>query len=434
MIKAVILAGLIAGTFSSNLIAEDQLIDRIVAIVNDGIVLQSEVDQETAAIKQQAREAGQQLPQADILSARVLERLVLNKVQMLQAKKTGITIDEDTLNRAITSIARNNNMDLSAFRQALRSQGLKYQAFRESIREELTISRLRTREVDARVNISPRDIDRYLSRNKGGDGSTNSSYKIQHILIGLPEGASAQQIKTANNKAIELLKQIRSGGDFAKLAVTHSDGARALDGGSIGWRNLEELPELFSDSLKKLSIGKTSEPLRSANGFHLLLIQDIQDQDKQVATETRARHILLRDDNEGGDNDANRQKLQALKGQIESGTAFETVAKEFSHDSNSAANGGELAWFRSGEMVAEFEKVAASQPIGAISEPFHSSFGWHIVETLERRAYSPSQESQRAEAEATLKKARSDEEYDLWLRKLRSEAYVELRNDANNAQ
>lgn len=430
MIKAVILAGLIAGTFSNYSIAEDQLIDRIVAVVNDGVVLQSEVDQETAAIEKQAQESGQQLPRGKILSQRILERLILNKVQMLQAKKTGINIDEDTLNRAITSIARNNNMDLSSFRQALRSQGLEYQIFRESIREELTISRLRTREVDAKVNISPRDIDRYLSRDSGSDSSQKSSYKIQHILIGLPEGASAQQIKIASDKTVEVLQLIRNNGDFAKLAATHSDGARALDGGSIGWRSLNELPELFSETLSKLSVGETSEPLRSANGFHLLRVEDIQDQDKQIATETRARHILLRDASDGSDNDANRQKLQTLKNQIESGTAFETVAKEFSHDSNSAANGGELAWFRSGEMVAEFEKVAANLPIGSISEPFHSSFGWHIVETLERRAYNPSQESKRAEAESTLKKARSDEEYELWLRKLRSEAYVELRNDS----
>lgn len=428
MIKAVLIAGLLAGTFASSTYAQDQLIDRIVAVVNDGVVLQSEVDQETAAIKLQAREAGQQLPSSNVLAQRILERLVLNKVQMQQAKKTGINIDEDTLNRAITSIARNNNMDLSAFRQALRSQGIEYQVFRENIREELTISRIRTRDVDAKVNISPRDIESYLARNNDNSSVNKSSYKIRHILIGLPEGASAEQIKSANDKALELLKLIRTGGNFAKLAATHSDGSKALDGGSIGWRNPEELPTLFSDALRKLSIGQTSEPLRSANGFHLLRVENIQDQEKHIATETRARHILLRDAIEGGDNDANRIKLQALKERVESGTPFEAVAKEFSHDSNSAANGGELPWFRPGEMVAEFEQVAASLPIGTISEPFHSSFGWHIVEALERRAYNPSLESKRAEAEATLKKARSDEEYDLWLRKLRSEAYVEIRD------
>ncbi|CAG0878737.1 unnamed protein product [Cyprideis torosa] len=416
----------LANIFSSAVFAEEQLLDRIVAVVNDGVILQSEVSQELIVIRQQAREAGQQLPSDDILSERVLERLILNKVQMQQAEKTGINVDEDTLNRAITSIARNNNMDLARFRQALQAQGIAYQTFRESIREELTIARLRTRDVDSKINISSREIDNYLRRNNDTSNSSgsSSSYKIQHILIGLPEGASAEQINSANDKALEVLALIKKGGDFAKLAATYSDGAKALDGGSIGWRSLEELPQLFADSLKELSVGQTSQPLRSANGFHLLRVEDIQNQDKQIATETRVRHILLRDAGNA------RQQLLALKQRIESGASFAELAREFSEDSNSTANGGELPWFRSGEMVPEFEKVAESLPIGSISEPFQSSFGWHIVETLERRAYNASEESKRAEAEMTIKKVRSDEEYELWLRKLRSEAYVEIR-DAN---
>ncbi len=412
-------------SFGQKPMADEVLIDRIVAVVNNDVILQSELDRETVSLQRQAAESGQRLPRQEVLLQRILERLIQNKVQLQRADALGITVDEDTLNRTITSIARNNNMDLSAFRQVLRREGIDYQVFRNNIREELTISRLRNREIDSKVTVSPREIDAYLKRNED-DQIQRSNYKLQHILIGVPEGANAEQIQQARTKITEIQTALDAGEDFAQLAATHSDGARALDGGSIGWRRSQELPELFAEAIETLGPGQITPPLRSPNGFHLLKVQQIKDAETFIATETRTRHILLKDSDSGND-DASRAKLQQIRQRIIEGESFSELAKSLSEDKSSAASGGELPWYRPGEMVSEFEKVAANTPLGQISEPFRTSFGWHIVEPLERRNYNPTIESRRSEAENTLRKTRADTEYDLWLRRLRSEAYVEIR-------
>ena len=405
--------------------AEDKLIDRIVAVVNNDVVLSSELDREILLLEKQAGQAGQRLPDRNVLMDRVLERLIRNKIQMQRAETLGISVDEETLNRALSSIARNNNMSLAGFRQALRSEGIDYQGFREGIREELTISRLRAREVDNKITVSQREIDSFLKRSEQ-NRQQQSSYRLQHILIGVPDGASSEQIATARNKIAEIAASLDTGADFGRLAATHSDGAKALDGGDIGWRTPDELPELFADAITPLSAGEISEPLRSPNGYHLLKVNDIRSSEAETATETRARHILIKDKPDTN-SDTNRARLQDLRERIVGGESFAQVAKDFSEDSNSAVRGGELPWYRRGEMVPEFEQVVASLPIGAVSEPFRSDFGWHIAEPMERRQYNPSSENRRKEAEATLRKTRGDEEYDSWLRRLRSEAYVEIR-------
>ncbi len=406
--------------------AEDTLIDKIVAVVNNDVVLSSELDRELELLEKQAKESGQRLPETSVLEQRVLERLIQNKVLMQRATTLGISVDENTLNRAITSVARNNNMSLGDFRQALRLEGIDYQGFREGIREELTISRLRAREVDNKLVISPRDIDNFLKRSKDSEQS-QSSYRLQHILVGVPDGASSEQLAAAQQKINEIASAIKGGSDFGTLAATHSDGARALDGGDIGWRKPDELPELFSSAISPLKAGDVTEILRSPNGFHLLKVIDLRSDNATVASETRARHILIKDKPES-DNDKNRITLQGIRDRIVAGESFEELAKAFSEDSNSAVKGGELPWFKPGEMVPQFEQVVANLPIGQLSEPFRSDFGWHIAEPLERRQYNPSTENRRKEAEEILRRTRSDEEYDAWLRRLRSEAYVELRD------
>ncbi|MCB1754842.1 MAG: peptidylprolyl isomerase [Gammaproteobacteria bacterium] len=427
MKKQILVAAILFATLTANsLYAEDTLIDKVVAVVNDDVILQSEVERETQLLTRQASEAGQRLPEAEILRERILERLIQNKVQMQRAENLGISVDEDSLNRAINSIARNNNMDLSRFRQALREEGLDYQVFRQNIREEMTIARLRNREVEANVNVSAREIDAYLKRTTGQDAA-QSSYKLQHILIGVPEGASSEQIRQASNKIEAIRKSLSDGGDFAQIAAANSDGARALDGGEIGWRRPQELPELFAEAIMQLGPGEISPPLRSPNGFHLLKVQEIKDDSASTVTETKARHILLKE-TATRDSDASRALLQQIRQRLTDGESFASLAQEFSDDPNSASQGGELPWYKPGEMIPEFEQVAQSLPTGQVSEPFRSSFGWHLVETLERRAVDPSQKNQRAEAEATLRKTRADEEYELWLRRLRADAYVEIRD------
>lgn len=404
---------------------EAELLDRIVAVVNNDVVLHSELDRELQMLEKQARDSGQRLPDPEVLEPRVLERLIQRKVQMQRAQSLGISVDEESLNRAIASIARNNNLSLPQFRQALRQEGLDYPSFREGIREELTISRLRSREIDARISISPKDIENYLKRT-ASDTQEQASYNLQHILIAVPDGASSEQIRAANQRIAEIAAALNNGGDFAQLAATYSDGAKALDGGAIGWRQPGELPPLFADAIVSLKAGDTTAPLRSPNGFHLLKVVDVRNEQNQLATETLARHILIRHEDDG-DNETNRQKLQAIRARILQGEDFSKVAASVSDDTNSATNGGELPWYGPGEMVPAFEQVVASLAIGQLSEPFRTDFGWHIAEPLERREFNASEENRRSAAEAALRKSRSDEEYELWLRRLRAEAYVEIR-------
>ncbi len=407
--------------------AEDKLLDKIVAVVNNGVILQSEVDLELQQLQQQAIQSGQRLPELDVLSERVLERLIQEKIQIQHAKEIGIHVDEDTLNRAIRSIARNNSMDVSAFRRALRQDGIDFQVFRNNIRNEITISRVRAREVDTNINVSAREVDALIKRNKASQNQ-RANYDLQHILIAVPEGATASEIQKSKTRIDQIFNQLNLGADFSQLAVRHSDGAKALEGGRIGTRKLQELPDLFARTIVKLRKNEISSVLRSPNGFHIIKVLDVKNEQEQEVIETKARHILLKTKSESELN--GRDELRNLRQQIINGKDFAVIAEQFSDDATSAANGGELPWFKPGEMVPIFEEIASNLQKNELSEPFQSEFGWHIVELLERRVLDSDREKIRVQATEALRKTKSDEEYDLWLRRLRADAYIEIRDQS----
>ncbi len=425
MIKKFIVPALLIFGISQLLEAQEKLLDQIVAVVNNGVILQSELNLELQQLQQQATLSGQRLPEPDILNERILERLIQEKIQIQHAKNIGINVDEDTVNRALKSIARNNNMDMSSFRKALKKDGINFQSFRTSIRNEITISRVRTREVDSKIIISNREIESLIKRNQASKNQ-RASYELQHILISVPEGATAIQIQESKSLANQIFNQLNLGGDFSQLAARYSDGSKALDGGNIGLRKPQELPDLFARTIVKLKKDSLSPILRSPNGFHILKVLDIQHDQNEAIIETRTRHILLRSDT-NNDEDI-REELSTLRQEIINGKDFAILAEQFSEDARSAAQGGELPWYRPGEMVPIFEKVAQNLRVNEISNPFQSDFGWHIIELLERRMLDSDKEKIRSEATETLHKTKSDEEYELWLRRLRADTYVEIRD------
>ena len=428
MIKQFIQASMLALLLSHHVhSAQDKLLDQIIVVVNDGIILQSELAHEIAQLQSQARQSGQRLPDEQVLHKRVIERLIQQKIQLQYASDINLNIDEESLNRTLSSIARNNNMDLSGFRNALKQEGITYQSFRENIRNELTIQRIRARVIDTKIIVSNREIETWITRNQASEASS-SEYNLQHIVIDIPEGASALQIQSAQAKINKLQAQLNLGADFSELASNYSTGPKALDGGNIGWRKPTDLPDLFANAIIKLSANGISPILRSSNGFHLLKVLEIKKTKAASLTETLARHILLSVESQD-ESENKRREILGIRAKLLKGENFATVARQFSQDTRSASNGGELPWYRPGEMVPIFEETANSLNIGELSQPVLSDFGWHIIEVIERRELASNQEVLRAKATSAIKQLRSDEEYELWLRRLRAEAYIEMRDN-----
>lgn len=401
-------------------------IDRIVAIVDDDVVMQSEFDRFKERILQQMGQRGGQMPPEDIVNRQVLERLVMAKIQLQYAKRAGVTVDDDTLNKAVTSVAAQNKLSLEQFREVLAKEGYDYAQYREDIRNEITLARLKQREVDNRVTVSDREIDSYLQnpRNQGTAGDTE--YRISHILIATPEGATPDEIATAQREADEVLERIRGGADFAELAAEHSDSQQALEGGDVGWRKAGEVPSVMADAMRTMKAGEVSEVMRGPSGFHIIKLTDVRTKDNHLVTQTHARHILIKTGEAVSQDDA-RGKLEQLKVRLDGGDDFATLARSHSEDRGSAANGGDLGWVNPGEMDPDFESAMIALEPNQISEPFQTQFGWHIVQVLERREHDDSAEAQRAKAREAIRQRKTEEELQAWMRRLRDEAYVEYR-------
>ncbi|MCG3145941.1 MAG: Chaperone SurA [Gammaproteobacteria bacterium] len=401
-------------------------IDRIVAIVDDDVVMQSEFDRFKERILQQMSQREGQMPPEDIINRQVLERLVMAKIQLQYAKRAGVTVDDDTLNKAVASVAAQNKLSLEQFREVLAKEGYDYAQYREDIRNEITLARLKQREVDNRVTVSDREVDSYLQnpRNQGTAGDTE--YRISHILIATPEGATPDQIAAAQREAEEVREQIRNGADFAKLAAEHSDSQQALEGGDVGWRKAGEVPSVMADALRNMKAGEVSEVMRGPSGFHIIKLADVRTKDSHMVTQTHARHILVKTSEAVSQDDA-RRKLEQLKTRLDGGDDFAALARSHSEDRGSAANGGDLGWINPGEMDPDFENAMKALEPNQISEPFQTQFGWHIVQVLERREHDDSAEAQRAKARETIRQRKIEEELQAWMRRLRDEAYVEYR-------
>lgn len=401
-------------------------LDTIVAVVDDDIITRSELNAALTTIERQARQRNSPLPPQDVLERQVLDRLILNLLQRRAAERNGIVVDDQTVNAALEDIARQNNLTLSQLRETIEQEGFSFAKFREDIRQEISITRLRQRVVDSRIQVSEQEVDNLLTGAQTSQG--DQEYHIAQILIAVPEGADQEQLDAGRAKVQEVLEQLRQGADFQRLAVTVSDGRQALEGGDLGWRRVDQLPTLFMDVVPRLQPGQVSDPIRSPSGFHIVKLLEVKGGQRQMITQTHARHILIKTSEVVSDEDA-QLHLQRLRDRIVSGEDFGELARAHSNDPASAVQGGDLGWLSPGEVARQFEeKMNALQP-GEISEPFKTPFGWHIVQVLERRRHDSTVEAQRAAAREALFKRKSEEEWEQWLRQLRDEAYVEVRLD-----
>ena len=403
------------------------LVARIVAVVNKEVITLSELNDAVAAAERQLRRQGTLPPERVVLERQMLERLILDKAQIQLARDSGIRIDELQLDRAVQRIAQNNNMTLADFRAALERDGLAFDTFRREVREQIALTRLREREVDDKIQVSDSEIDLFLEAMKSAPAE-RAEYNLAHVLVRVPEQASPERIEAARGKAGKVLAEARAGGDFAKLAASYSDAPDALQGGAIGWRAHDRLPELFADALEKMNPGGISEVLRSPAGFHLLKLLDrrIAGISNAPVNQTRLRHILIRSGETVSESEA-RRRLADLRSRIVNREAeFGDMARANSDDAT-AARGGELDWVYPGDTLPEFERAYQDLKVGEISEPVRTPFGYHLIQVLERRSADMSPERRRLQARQVLRERKADEEYHEWLRQLRDRTYVELR-------
>jgi peptidyl-prolyl cis-trans isomerase SurA len=402
-------------------------VDRIVAVVNKDVITSTELNEAVAGAQRQLRRQGTPLPERALLERQMLERLILDKAQLQLARDKGLRVDELQLDRAVQRIAQNNNLALADFRRALENDGVAFQAWREDLREQILVSRLREREVDDRIQVSDTEIDLFLAELAATPGA-RVEYQVSHILIRVPEQATPERIEAARARAQKALAEARAGADFASLAASYSDAPDALQGGALGWRSQDRLPELFSTALAGLEPGAVSEILRSPAGFHLLKLAQRRGAvlDHAPVAQTRMRHILIRAGESMSEGEALR-RLTDLRARIVSGGAdFAEMARVHSGDA-SAARGGELDWVYPGDTVPDFERAYRELKVGEVSQPVRTPFGYHLIQVLERRSADMSPERRRLQARQALRERKSDEAYQDWLRQLRDQIYVELR-------
>jgi peptidyl-prolyl cis-trans isomerase SurA len=404
-----------------------ELLDRVAAIVNEGVVLSSELDQQIDLVSDRLRAQKMELPPQNILRQQVLERLVLQEIEMQRANHDGIKVSDEMLNSALEDIAKRNNLTLSQLPAALASQGIDYAAYREDMRREITLSLLRQRDVIQHIVVTPREIDQYLDR-QARTPSERNEYNVSHILIAVPQEASQAQLDAAAKRADDVYQRAKGGEDFAKLAVAYSNSQTALEGGALGWRKGSELPTFLADVVAKLKPGEVSEPLRTPTGFHIVRLNDQRGASQQVVIDqVHVRHILMKT-NELADDATVKQKLNTLRERIEHGEDFAGVAQTNSEDPGSAANGGDLGWTGPDAFVPEFAKVIDGLKDGELSEPFHTQYGWHLAQLLGRRRYDNTDEVKRRQAAEAIRASKADEETELWLRRLRDDAFVEYKS------
>jgi peptidyl-prolyl cis-trans isomerase SurA len=400
-------------------------VDRIVAVVNDEVLTLNELNERTDIVVRQLRGGGGRVPPRDVLQRQLLERMIDDVIQMQMAKETGIRIDDATLDKTIQRIADDNNLSMTAFRAALERDGIRYDRFRDDIRRELTVTRLREREVENAVVVTDAEIETELAR-AAKERSGEAEYRLQHILVLLQQQSTPEQIEARRRRALQALSELRRGAGFAEVSATFSDAPDALQGGNLGWRAAGRLPALFLDALAKLQPGETSDVLRSPNGFHIVkLLEKRGKAAEPTVTQTRARHILIRTKEGLSDTDA-RARLTRLRERIVAGEDFGELAKVHSDD-GSAQKGGDLGWISPGETVAEFERALNSLRDGELSQPFQSPFGWHLAQALERRQEEMSEDRKKFNARQTVRARKADDAYQDWLRQQRDRAFVENR-------
>ncbi|MBE2293823.1 MAG: peptidylprolyl isomerase [Phycisphaerales bacterium] len=433
-------------------------LDTIVAVVDDDVITRRELNTEMASIKSQLRQQKVPIPPDPVLERQVLERLILSKLQLRIAERNGISVDDATLNAAMETLAQRNRMTLTQLRQMVEKEGVDFAKFRDDVRQEIMTARLRQKMVDSQVQVSEQDVDSLQtqlantgglsgSSDNAGGGGGERQYHLAQILIAVPENATPEQVESAKRKAQGVLTRLRQGADFRQVAVSVSAGHQALEGGDLGWRHADQIPTVFTEVVPKLKPGQISELIRSPSGFHIVKLLEVKggsggetrpstagSESSPLITQTHARHILLKTSSQQSDDEA-RQRLEQLRQRIQKGEDFAALAQANSDDTTSGERGGDLGWVSPGMLVPQFEQTMNNLQPNEISVPFKTSFGWHIVQVLERRQAPASAETARAQLRETLLRRRADEEWELVLRRLRDEAYVEIRmQPATDAQ
>ncbi len=400
-------------------------LDRIVAIVDQTVITEQELEGRIRTVTAQLKKQGTELPPDNILRKQILERLISDTLQLQYAAQTGLKVDDNQLDRTIERIAEQNKMTITEFSEALAADGVSMRKFRADIRSEITIARLREREVESRVNVSESEIDNFLTT-QASSSDNQDEYEISHILIRTPEEGATEDIQKAKAKVDETIKALQEGASFSKVSASYSDAPNALEGGNLGWKNSSQVPSLFLEALKAMQPGDVSQPLRSPNGFHILKLTNKRGGNSPLVIEqTHARHILIKlseimSEKEG------KQKMDGIKERLDNGEKFEVLARQYSED-GTASNGGDLGWVNPGDTVPQFEQAMNALKDNQISEPVRSPFGWHVIQVLERRKQDMSKEAARLKARQEIRARKADEAYQDWIRELRDRAFVELR-------
>ena len=401
-------------------------LDRIAAIVNDGIVLQSQVDKQVAAILDRLQGQDANLPPGQVIRRQVLERLIVQEIQAQRAERLGLKVPDEALNGALRDVAARNNIAFEQLPATLAAQGLDYAAYREDMRRDIVLSLLRQRDVIARIYVSPRELEQAMDK-QTGRASDNIEFDVSHILLSLPETASPGQLAAVERQAQDVYERAVRGDDFGQLALTYSQSQSALDRGKLGWRRLAQLPQFIAEQVVSMEPGQVARPLRTPTGFHILRLDEVRGGEGPMMVEQiHARHILMRP-TEVQDDATTRQRLAEMRQRILNGEDFAALASITSEDPGSAAQGGDLGWTEPGTFDPEFEQVLASLKQDEISEPFRTQYGWHIIQRLGQRIHDQSGEVLRQRVLTALRESKADEETELWLRRLRDDAYVEYR-------
>jgi len=401
--------------------AAPTLVDKVIAIVEEDVITQRELDAQKQLIRVEFNQAKRSLPDDETLHRQVLESMIRDSILLQQAKGRGLEITEGQLNQAMQKISRDNNMNLTEFRQALIAQQIDYEKYRKSMRKELIVNSLRRQYTARSVSVSDEDVEEFLRRND--DGNIKYEYKLAHILIALPDAATPEQVTAAQSKADDILLKLAQGARFEQLANEYSSGSNALRGGDLGWRKKAEIPSLFAEAVLSMDTGEFAGPFRSASGFHIVYLSDRKNTQQVLKEQVRSRHILLRPNEILSEEDA-RNRLLEFRQRILGGEQFERLARLYSVDYGSGADGGDIGWMGKGDTVKEYQDVTDSLQPGQISQPFRSQFGWHLVEVTGRRTVDETNESRRESIYSQLLLQRQREFFNVWQQRLRDEAYV----------
>lgn len=409
------------------------LLEGVAAVVDEGVVLKSELAERldfyiqslNAQQAQLPREQRRPLPPVSVIEQQVLEQLIVREIQLQRADRVGITVSDDLLNEALSRIARNLGYTLEELPSVLAAEGVDYTMYRDDSRRDLIIEQLEQRDVIRNISITPRELDQCLA-NSDLSASDAFDYNISHILIGVPANATQQDIDAARSRIEEIHDRLEAGEDFARLAVATSDAQTALEGGSLGWRKGAQLPTVFANVVVRMKPGEFSEPIQSTGGFQIVRLNEMRGAERTMVDQLHVRHILLRP-NEILDDAAVRQKALGIRDQILGGDDFATVAEAVSEDPGSAAEGGDLGWLSPGDTIPEFEQAAADLPLNELSQPIQTRSGWHLIEVLGRRSQDVTDDVKRQQCALQIRAAKAEEERELWVRRLRDQAFVDIR-------